>query len=100
MPMDTASTFGQWLKQRRRDLSLTQEVVADATGCSRDTIRKIEAGLRRPSRQIAELLADCLYVEPQKRAFFVLWARGLSDTFAPDSLTPQAPWPQAPPAQA
>ncbi len=77
--MEIAATFGQWLKQRRHELDLTQEAVAEATGCSPDTIRKIEAGHRRPSRQIADILADFLHIEAQQRAAFVLWARGISN---------------------
>ncbi len=74
--MDTTSTFGQWLKQRRQQLDLTQEAVASAIGCSANTIRKIESSKRRPSRQIAELLADFLAVTPVERSTFVQWARG------------------------
>ncbi len=79
MPMESPPTFGQWLKQRRRELDLTQEAVADATGYSSDTIRKIEAGKRRPSRQITEVFADYLQIDPQDRAAFILWARGNGD---------------------
>ncbi len=81
--MDSASTFGQWLKQRRRELDLTQEAVAEGTGYSPDTIRKIEAGNRRPSRQIAEILADFLRVDPGERETFVLWARGIVSGASP-----------------
>ncbi|MEO5952995.1 MAG: tetratricopeptide repeat protein [Chloroflexia bacterium] len=76
--MKTTSTFGQWLKQRRHELDLTQDAIADSVGCSTDTIYKIEAGLRRPSRQVAELLAGCLQVSPNERPAFVKWARGAS----------------------
>lgn len=76
--MESASTFGQWLKQRRHELDLTQDTIAEALGCSSDTIRKIESGQRRPSRQIAELLANILQIDPQERSTFVLWARGMA----------------------
>jgi len=39
------------------------------------TIRKIEAGSRRPSRQIAERLADCLEIAPADHAIFIKVAR-------------------------
>src|SRR6476660_8047432 len=80
MSMDTAPTFGQWVRQRRNELGLTQEKIADVTGYSPDTIRKIESGKRRPSHQVAEHLADLLQVAPQERRAFVLWARGLDKT--------------------
>src|SRR4030095_3623116 len=77
-PMESTSTFGQWLKERRHELDLTQEAVAEAANCTEEPLRKIERGRRRPSRQMAELLADRLQVEPQIRPAFVLWARGAS----------------------
>ena len=56
--MDGDLSFGPWLKQRRKALDLTQHDLAQRVGCSAETIRKIEADRLRPSRQIAELLAD------------------------------------------
>ena len=49
--------FGAWLKARRKALDLRQEDLAFRVGCSFKTIEKIESGERRPSRQVAELLA-------------------------------------------
>ena len=69
------STFGPWLKQRRRSIDLTQEEFADQVGCSWETIRKIEEGHRRPSRQMAELIADLLRVPAEERAALVQFAR-------------------------
>src|SRR5512140_943218 len=67
--------FGHWLKQRRAALDLTQWDLAERVGCSRDAIQKIEAGTRRPSKQIAELLVACLEIVPEQRAAFARWAR-------------------------
>ncbi|MDQ5851000.1 MAG: helix-turn-helix transcriptional regulator, partial [Chloroflexota bacterium] len=36
----------------RHALELTQEALAERTGCAVQTIRKIEAGERRPSQQM------------------------------------------------
>ncbi|MGH8631367.1 MAG: ATP-binding protein, partial [Burkholderiales bacterium] len=44
--------------------------------CSVATIRKIEADERRPSRQIAELLAEVLEIAPDERDIFMKVARG------------------------
>src|SRR5690242_353053 len=52
--------FGQWLRQRRRSLDLTQTELARLVGCSTVNIRKLESHERRPSRQMASLLADQL----------------------------------------
>jgi transcriptional regulator with XRE-family HTH domain len=74
--MGDPSPFGQWLKQRRRALDLTQEALAGCVGCSLPTIEKIEGGTRRPSRQIAERLAECLAIPSGERDAFVRYARG------------------------
>ena len=58
-------TFGAWLKGRRKHLDLTQEALANLVGCSLSAIRKIENDERRPSKQIAELLAVHLEVLPK-----------------------------------
>src|SRR5687768_4382853 len=73
---ETAS-FAQWLKQRRKALDLTQEGLAERIGCSYDAVHKMEGGTRRPSRQIAELLADLFNVPAEGREAFIAFARGL-----------------------
>src|SRR4051794_8597139 len=73
--MDGDLSIGPWLKQRRRELDLTQHDLAQQVGCSAETIRKIEAERLRPSRQIAELLADRLAIAPAERAVFIHLAR-------------------------
>ena len=68
-------SFGQWLKQVRRERDITQEMLAIRVGCSPWAIQKIENGLRRPSRQIAELLAQALDVPDNRRGDFMHFAR-------------------------
>ena len=55
--LPAGTPFGIWLRQRRKALDLTQEQLAATIDVSLPTIVKIEAGQRRPSRQVAELLA-------------------------------------------
>jgi predicted ATPase/transcriptional regulator with XRE-family HTH domain len=74
------SAFNQWIKQRRRALDLTQVDLADCVGCSTATIQKIEMGERRPSRQVAQRLAECLHVPPDEQEDFVEFARGARET--------------------
>ena len=74
--MMSIDTFGGWIKARRKKLDLTQESLAQRIGCSLSTIRKIENDERRPSRQIAELLALHLEVPPEERTLFLKIARG------------------------
>jgi predicted ATPase/DNA-binding XRE family transcriptional regulator len=89
------AAFGAWLKEQRQGRDLTQDALARQTGCSTEMIRKIEAGMRRPSRQIAELLAEALGIAPEERPGFLFWARGLSE--APP-VAPSPPSPAPPPS--
>lgn len=73
--MATERLFSQWLKERRKALDLTQRDLAQRVGCAVVTIQKIEEGERRPSKQIAELLADHLEIPPEKRTEFIQEAR-------------------------
>ncbi|MEO8286521.1 MAG: helix-turn-helix domain-containing protein [Chloroflexota bacterium] len=74
--MENEISFGQWLKAQRRSLDLTQDALADRVGCAGETIRKIESGGVRPSRQLAELLLARLDLPPDVQEAFVTWARG------------------------
>src|SRR3990170_5878755 len=74
--MNVEASFGAWLQRRRKALDLTQEALAQRVRCSVATIRKIEADERRPSRQIAELLAEVLEIAPDDRDTFMKVARG------------------------
>jgi len=81
------NTFGEWLRGQRVARNLTREEFSKRVGCSVSALRKIEYGERRPSIQIAELMANCLDVPPEERLTFVRVARGeLSiDRLLPDS---------------
>src|SRR5258706_11595367 len=81
--MESGKSFGDWLRQRRRALDLTQEELAQQVGCSAITLRKLEAEERRPSKQIAERLAEVLNVAPYEHEAFLRFARG--DPFAAPS---------------
>lgn len=74
--MESPVTFGEWLRQSRNELRLTREEFAKRVGCSVSALRKIEDGERRPSSQIAELIANCLNVPSAERSTFVRVARG------------------------
>jgi len=58
--MSEIISLGLWIKRRRKALDMTQDELARRVGCSLETIRKIEADARRPSREIAARLADKL----------------------------------------
>ena len=73
--MTVETSFGRWLQRRRKALDLTQEELAQRVGCAAETLRKIEADVRRPSRQIAERLAEALEIPEVDRAAFIKAAR-------------------------
>lgn len=72
--MDFTPPFGTWLKAQRAKLDLTQSDLARRVGYSPETIRKIEAGALRPSKQIVDLLADHLGVPSAQRDAFLAFA--------------------------
>ncbi len=73
--MHNGTPFGRWLREQRRARDLTQDGIGAQVGCAGETIRKIEAGAARPSRQVAELLAAYLAVPAADWPDFVRWAR-------------------------
>ncbi|HEU5097884.1 MAG TPA: tetratricopeptide repeat protein [Roseiflexaceae bacterium] len=73
--MDASTSFGAWLRRRRRALDITQAELAQRAGCAPVTIKSIEADARRPSKQLAERLAKVLELAPEERALFLKVAR-------------------------
>ncbi len=73
---DSPLYFSDWLKLRRQELDLTQEQLAKRASCSVFAIRKFEIGDRRPSRQLAGLLAQSLEIPAQIQDTFIRVARG------------------------
>src|SRR6476646_10863502 len=89
--MDLETSFGRWLRARRRALDLTQDDLARQIACSVVTIRKLEADERRPSRQIAERLADALMVAADQRAAVITLARSEPYLDSPPTEVPEPP---------
>ena len=94
--MGETHSFGYWVRRRRKALDLTQAELARLVGCAEVTIRRIEADERRPSRQVAELLAEQLQVSDDERPAFLKAARAelAADWLAVDSRPIEAPVPQ------
>jgi predicted ATPase/DNA-binding XRE family transcriptional regulator len=69
-------SFGEWLSQRRKAFGLTQNELAEKIYCAVITLRKIEAGERRPSAQIAERIGQILGVPLSDQNAFLHFARG------------------------
>ncbi len=86
--MERDVSFGRLLKKLRKARDLTQEALAQQAYCAVDTIRKIETGLRRPSRQLAGQFANCLGLLGEERATFLTAARAVDrDTAVAPSAT-------------
>lgn len=81
-------SFGIWVRKRRKALDLTQQELAKQVGCSVSLVFKIESDERRPSRQIAELLAEKLDIPADQRALFLKIARQEKSTSSLDSIPP------------
>lgn len=73
--MNQEITFGQFIKEHRKKLDLTQAELARRVGCATITLRKIESDTLRPSVQIAERLAMTLNIPLEERADFIRLAR-------------------------
>jgi predicted ATPase/transcriptional regulator with XRE-family HTH domain len=86
--MTETYSFGAWLGQRRKALDMTQRELADRTSCALATIKKIEADGRRPSRDLADLLANALRIPAEARSTFVDCARGLRPVDTLEKMSP------------
>ena len=74
--MEHPVSFGEWLTLFRQTRGLPRAELATRIGCAVVTLRKIEADERRPSRPMAEQLADQLAIPARWREVFVRVARG------------------------
>ncbi len=89
--MKSLHAFSRWMKKRRKELDLTREGLAGRVSCSPETIKKIEDGERRPSRQMAETLGRALHLSPDDLDKFVALARGIEpDDSGPSREPPPA----------
>lgn len=84
-----SSSFGYWVRRRRLALDLTQAALAARVGCATVTVKKLEYDERRPSRQMAERLADALSVAPEERKQFI--AMGLGERPVHKTPVPDEP---------
>jgi len=92
MAEDGKFDFGKWLRQERRTRDLTQEAFADQVGIARITLRKIESGELKPSKELALLLVEKIGIPEAERTAWVAFARGLAEL----PLKPANPLPPRP----
>ena len=85
------STFGPVIRERRRQLRLTQREVAQQIKTSTPYVGHLEAGKRHPSERIVGRVAEVLGLE--RRELFLLANPGAAELFAPKaSLKSQSAW--------
>lgn len=98
-------TAGAFVRARRAVLGYKQEPFAEQVGYASETLRKIEAGKRIPSPELALKLAEELRLPAELHVVFIAWIRGaelppsrLAPLLAqlPTSDPPAAPQPAAP----
>lgn len=73
--METTPPFMTLLRRLRRARDLSQEALAQQAFCGLGTIKSLEVGRRRPSRELATQLADVLELSDTERAAFLAAAR-------------------------
>ena len=76
--MQEEISFGVWLRKQRRTLDLSRQAFADQIGCAEVTLRRIEAGTLKPSKELAGIILEKLGVPEVERPQWVSFARGLS----------------------
>jgi transcriptional regulator with XRE-family HTH domain len=76
--MDEEISFGTWLRKQRRALDLSQQAFANQVGCAEVTLRRIEAGRLKPSKELANILLENLGISEIERSLWIAFARGLS----------------------
>ncbi len=73
--MEPEKSFGQSLRLYRKSHDLTQADLAEQVGCATESIRKMEANRQRPSKFLADRIADVLAVPQEGRPEFLHLAR-------------------------
>src|SRR6185312_14737492 len=64
----SVSSYGDLLRQYRRELGLTQEALAERAGLSEHGIQKLERGVTQPYRDTAQRLEVALQLGPDDQA--------------------------------
>ncbi|HEV8717910.1 MAG TPA: helix-turn-helix transcriptional regulator [Candidatus Binatia bacterium] len=59
-------SFGRVIEDRRRELELTQEMVAKKVGVKANYIGYLERGMRHPSQKVVERLSNALKLDSQE----------------------------------
>jgi predicted ATPase/DNA-binding XRE family transcriptional regulator len=71
-------SFGVWLYKQRRSLDLTRRAFASQAGCAEVTLRRIENGTLKPSKELARILLEKIGIPENDRPQWIQFARGLT----------------------
>ena len=77
--MQEEISFGVWLRKQRRALDLSRQAFADQVGCAEVTLRRIETGTLKPSKELANVLIEKLGIPESERSKWISFARGVAD---------------------
>ena len=87
--MQEEISFGVWLRKQRRALDLSRQVFANQAGCAEVTLRRIEAGTLKPSKELATIILEKIGVPESERSQWVSFARGLTGIPLSSSQPPE-----------
>ena len=89
--MQEEISFGKWLHKQRRILDLTRQAFAHQVGCAEVTLRRIEAGTLKPSKELASIILEKLGIPKTEFSQWISFARGLSGFPTPSLLFSNKP---------
>ena len=87
--MQDEISFGDWLRKQRRTLDLTRQTFANQVGCAEVTLRRIEAGTLKPSKELAQIILEKLGIPEMELPHWISFARGFSGFPLTASLSKQ-----------
>lgn len=74
--MQEEISFGIWLRKQRRALDLSRQAFADQVGCAEVTLRRIETGTLKPSKELASIILEKLGIPAGEHPRWISFARG------------------------
>ena len=84
--MQSDISFGVWLRRQRRALDLSRRAFANQVGCAEVTLRRIEVGTLKPSKELASIIIEKIGIPEAERPQWISFARGTSGfPFPPNS---------------
>ena len=72
------TTFGTWLRTQRRRLDYSRQALADELGFAEITLRRIENGSLKPSKDLTRILLEKFDIPKEQQEAWVQFARGLA----------------------